>query len=97
MTSYPVNFEYDKHSGVMHDGFANSADDAKAILSTLLTVANGTPTEAPTPYLTSCEAGPRGTKEQIETWWADDIAAGWVTPLRVNSGYVAQVEHWVCR
>jgi hypothetical protein len=94
MTRYPINFEYDRSFGSLYDGAAATADEARAIMSDLLTEAAGMPTVAPEPYIASTEAGPVGTEEQVRRWWADEIAAGWVTPIRVYGGYVAQVEHW---
>ncbi|WP_340109495.1 hypothetical protein [Pikeienuella sp. HZG-20] len=94
MTRYPINAQYDMRDGLTHDGMAETAEEARAIMSAMLTVANEEPTEAPEPYITSTEVGPKGSREQLSDWWADEIAAGYVTPIAVYGGYVAQVEYW---
>ena len=94
MTQYPVNYHYDKRDSSMYDGMAATAGEAQKITSAILTEANGEPTEAPLPRIMSTEAGPKGTREQVESWWADEIAAGWVSVIQVYGGWVAQVEYW---
>ena len=94
MTTYPVNYEYDKHSGSMFDGLAKTAEEARAINSEILTEAEGEETKSPEMTLTTTEAGPYGTRAQIEEWWAKEITQGWVRPIKVYSGYVAEVEYW---
>lgn len=94
MTSYPINYEYDKRTGSFYTGFAETPDEARAIISDMLTEANGEKTDAPMPYLATTEAGITGSREQIESWWADEIADGWVTPVQVWRGWIAQVEYW---
>lgn len=94
MTAYPVNFQYDTSAGAMFDGMAETEAEARVIESAIRTEANGEPTEAPAAFLTTREAGPLGSRDQICEWWADEIAAGYVTPIQVWGGYVAQVEFW---
>ena len=76
--------------GCSDDGMAETADEARARMSEMLTEANGEPTEAPLPHIATTEAGQKGTREQVEDWWSDEIAAGWVSPLQVYGGWVAR-------
>lgn len=94
MTSYPINYEYDKNAGSTYDGTAETAEAARDVFSTMLTEANGEPTEAPEPWLTTTEAGMKSTRDKIEQAWAAEIAAGWVTPLQVYNGWIAEVTYW---
>lgn len=93
--TYPVNFEYDKRDGIYYDGLAETEAEARAINSEGLAGANGEPAVSPPMHLASTEAGPTmKNRRLIEEWWADEIAAGWASPLQVYSGWVAQVEYW---
>lgn len=95
MTSFPINYEYDSRNGIFFDGMAETAEDARVVMSAIFTEANGEPTESSLPSLATTEAGITcKTRGEIEKMWADEIAAGYVTPLRVWGGWVAQVEYW---
>lgn len=95
MTSYPVNFQYDKYDGQMFDGVAETSEEARAIMSEILTEANAEPTEAPEPRLATTECGAYGrNREDIESWWADEIAAGYCKPVKAWNGWIAEVTYW---
>jgi hypothetical protein len=92
---YPVNFQYEKFEGVRFDGMADTAHEARKILTERMTAARGRLTVAPVPVLKESEVGPYGqAREDIQVWWRNEIAAGFCTPIRVWGGWIAKMEYW---
>lgn len=97
MTRYPINYQYDRRSGSEHDGFAGDAEEARAVIVRLLIEADDETdeTSVPVPRLMSTEAGTvERSRQDVERWWADEIAAGWAAPTQVYGGWVVEVSYW---
>lgn len=95
MTSYPVNYVYDRSEGSLFDGMAATAEEARAIIDAIASEAEGAPVTAQPPRLATTEAGQIATsRAQVEDWWADEIAEGWVAPVQVWGGWKAEVTYW---
>jgi hypothetical protein len=90
MTSYPINFSYDR-DGSHHEGFAATADEAMAIIR----ADRGGEWNVVGAELATCEVGiTRRSRAEVEEIWADEIAAGWMSVIQVYSGFRAEAMFW---
>lgn len=90
---YPIDAEYDKHDGLMHMGFASTAEEAQAVFDKLDREDDD---DTPEVRLTETQVGGTfRTKDAAEAAWGDEIAAGWASVGNAWGGYIVTIETWV--
>jgi len=91
MTTYPINYVYDRHDGHRYEGFAATAEDA--VKKTQLR--RGGDWRVLSAELTTREVGMiTRDRSDFEAEWADEIEAGWVSVIHVHGGYRGEATFW---
>lgn len=91
MTKFPINLVYDRHDGMMHEGFAATADAAIAKIA----AERGDEWNVTSAELATCEVGAvTKNRADFESAWAKEIAAGYVHVIHVHGGFKGEATYW---